>query len=160
MGTFSEAELLSALPLFETKFEKSDGCWEWRAGRTRGGYGGFAVCRRHIGAHRYAYCVYVGAIPYGLRVLHRCDNPPCVRPSHLFLGTDKDNVHDCAAKGRRGTLRGEDAVKAKLAADQVLEIRRLIKLGVARKEISAKFGISRSNISHIKMGRSWRHLSP
>ncbi|MGW2169160.1 HNH endonuclease signature motif containing protein [Streptomyces sp. NPDC001705] len=80
-----------------------DGCWEWGASRHRNGYGQFHLPgKRHALAHRASWLLLFGPIPDGLHVLHRCDNRPCVRPDHLFLGTRVDNMQDMAAKGRRG----------------------------------------------------------
>lgn len=86
---------------FWAKVNRGDDCWEWAGGRNQGtGYGFFSVRSRTIGAHRAAWEVANGPIPAGIDVLHRCDNPPCVRPDHLFLGTHRDNMRDMRAKGR------------------------------------------------------------
>lgn len=86
---------------FEEKFEKSD-CWIWKASRRgHNGYGGFRVNKNSIRlAHNVSYELYIGPIPEGLKVLHTCDNPLCVNPSHLFLGTQLDNIKDRDVKGR------------------------------------------------------------
>lgn len=88
-----------------------DACWPWNAGTDDDGYGKFAVGlgghrQRHIRAHRFAYETFVGLIPDGMVVCHRCDNPPCVRPDHLFLGTPLDNNADKVSKGRHARVWG------------------------------------------------------
>jgi hypothetical protein len=86
---------------FDQRFSKQpNGCWEWTAGRNEWNYGVFPIRGRNVYAHRFAYTRWVGPIPEGQKVLHRCDNPPCVNPAHLFLGTQQANVDDMYAKGR------------------------------------------------------------
>src|ERR1035437_4371398 len=95
---------------FWPKVKKSflkDGCWPWQAGCDSKGYGSFSLIGRTIvGAHVASWIIYFGPIPKGMCVLHKCDNPPCVRPDHLFLGTKGDNIRDMDDKGRRGVVRG------------------------------------------------------
>lgn len=95
--------------LFERFLEKFDfspsGCWEWKAGLHTAGYGAISVSGKKEGAHRVAYELFVGPIGEGLCVLHTCDNPPCVNPEHLFLGTLVENNRDRDAKGRHGESR-------------------------------------------------------
>ena len=79
---------------------KGKGCWEWVGGKDRNGYGHFNYCWNKYIAHRVAYLLWRGPLKKGLFVCHRCDNPGCVRPSHLFLGTGSDNIRDSLAKGR------------------------------------------------------------
>lgn len=85
---------------FEDRVLLDDGCWEWTGGRTTAGYGECWVDRKVTYAHRAAYELWVGPIPPGASVLHRCDNPGCVRPDHLFVGDHNDNMADMTAKGR------------------------------------------------------------
>lgn len=87
---------------------RADGCWEWTGARGRAGYGYFSIKDRRFFAHRLAFALVNGPIPPGLFVCHRCDNPPCCRPDHLFLGTTRDNVVDAMRKGRRRSVSGRD----------------------------------------------------
>lgn len=93
---------------FGRKIEKDpvSGCWNWTASRHRDGYGWFGPGGRGraVLAHRWAYENFVGPIPSGLYILHHCDNPPCVNPDHLFVGTQADNVADCIRKGRHAKM--------------------------------------------------------
>lgn len=125
------------------------GCWEFLGSRDDAGYGTMKVSKKTRKVHRLAYEVWVGPIPAGLDVLHHCDNPPCFNPTCLFLGDDAANVLDKAQKGR--------AAK-RLSAEQVLEIRRLDSAGTRNMEIADQFDISRSTVSNITHGTTWRHL--
>lgn len=104
---------------------------------------------------------YVGPIPDGLFVCHRCDNPGCVRPSHLFVGTQKDNMADCSEKGRAITrpLPGGQNPFAKLSDQQVRDIHRRLTSGETVTSIARSFAVSVGTISHIKNGRSWAHIT-
>ena len=140
--------------LFVKKIERDSraGCWEWTGWR-RGDYGGFWDGYRHVFAHRFAWELWVGPIPEGLCVCHHCDNPPCVNPAHLFVGTSTDNNRDMIAKGREA--RGERSGRAKLTDKAVAEIRDSLE----RPYILAKrYGVSLSTISTARTGRSWKHL--
>ena len=102
-------------------------CWEWTAGRFDVGYGAFANGGQNEGAHRFSFRLKNGKIKKGMYVLHKCDNMICVRPSHLFQGTDKDNADDREAKGHTNKPKGELHPMAKLTEKQVLKIRALSK---------------------------------
>lgn len=130
----------------------ANGCWNWTkpSGKERNRYGRRGSRRNEHYAHRRSWEIYKGPIPDGLEVLHKCDNPPCVNPDHLFLGTQQDNIDDADKKGR--LLRGERHGNAKLTNVQVDEIRRLIPLKTQRV-IAAQFGVTRQTISDIKIGR-------
>lgn len=132
------------------------GCWNWQRSRNNRGYGKQDIGGRRIYAHRAAWERAHGPIPAGLNVLHKCDNPACVNPSHLFLGTMADNSADMAAKGR--SCRGEKHRKAKLTAGQVAIIRRRRATGEPARTIAAAFSVSRQNVADIVARRSWRHV--
>jgi hypothetical protein len=139
---------------------KTEGCWFWTAAKA-GGYGQFSL--RHalrIQSHRYAWLLEYGPIPEGVLVLHKCDEPLCVRPEHLFLGSHSDNSRDAFTKGRRtqpnhGQLIGERNGRAKLTADQVRAVHASKNSG---RKLARELGVTAGAIHHIRQGRSWRHL--
>jgi predicted XRE-type DNA-binding protein len=111
-------------------------------------------------AHRISYGLHVGPIPKGggVCVCHKCDNPKCVNPDHLFLGSHADNIADRDVKGRQVTLKGSKNVNAKLTEAAVKEIKLLLASGVMQKLIAKQFDVSQSNVSDIKRGRIWGHI--
>lgn len=137
-----------------------DECWEWRGKLTRGGRGygylHFAGVR-HI-ASRLAYELENGVIPKGLHVLHKCDNPPCCNPKHLFVGTQADNVRDMVEKKRNGVVCGEDNGQHKLTAEQVLDIRRGLLDGVPGRQLARAYGVSPRTIRFIKRNETWKDV--
>ena len=135
---------------FWPRVRKSLGCWEWAGRRSRRGYGEFDVDGGRVAAHRMAWQLARGPIPDGLLVCHHCDNPACVRPDHLFLGTQADNMCDMAAKGRHGYPRGEDHPSARLSNVDAAEIRRLYRAGgVTQDALARHFGVCQSHVSRI-----------
>ena len=122
-------------------------CWEWQA--TKGRYGQFWIHGRYWQAHRVAWVLTYGPIPAGLLVCHRCDNPSCVNPYHLFLGTQSDNKIDSAKKGR---------ISRKLTPGEVHEIRLMLEEGYTQLEIADAYGVSGTIIGFIKHGRNWDWL--
>src|SRR6266545_5746697 len=122
-------------------------CWEWQAGRLRG-YGVFNLRQKGQRAHRAAWEFTYGLIPSEMCVLHHCDNPPCVNPRHLFLGTQLDNISDRHGKGRSRGVVGERHHKAKLSEADVLSIRQLYPT-CSVSEISREFGVSRATIHSL-----------
>ncbi len=136
---------------FWPRVERVDGCWEWLGGRTRQGYGALVVAGRAYRAHRVSWEIHNGPIPPGMFVCHHCDNPPCVNPDHLFLGTPADNVHDMDAKGRRGRgwhprLMGELHHASKLTDAQVVAIREAVAGGEAKRSVARRFSISHTYV--------------
>lgn len=137
-------------------------CWEWIGNLNDRGYGMITVGRKQVRAHRVAWQLYTGrAPPAGRFVCHACDNPRCVSPLHLFLGTAADNARDMRDKGRANlpppssSLRGEDHPRAKLTAAKVAAIRYLIRNRTGR-DLAKIYGVSESTISAIKTGQQWR----
>ena len=156
-------------PLAERFHEKvdrreSDECWPWTAGTTGKGYGQLrkgAPSRRMLLAHRISYELVNGPITKDLQVLHSCDNPPCVNPKHLFLGTVTDNMRDMEQKGRgkRPDSKGEKNGRAKLTVKQVAEVRRDYVRGShthGLKSLAKKYGVHFSLIGFIVRGECWQ----
>ena len=141
---------------FEAKTDKTSYCWNWTAYKDRRGYGNFRINRRTMKAHRVAWVLYIGEIPDEICCLHHCDNPSCVNPSHLFLGTYADNAHDCMNK-RRGFI-GEKNGNAKLTEDQVKTIRKRHNDGIRGIDISREFNVTDQAIYHIILGHSWKNV--
>lgn len=139
---------------------KSDGCWLWIGGKDRHGYGKFTVGLKRNGtqktklAHRVAWMYAHGTMPQR-NLLHRCDNPQCVRPDHMFVGTQKDNLMDAAQKGR--TARGERNGMAKLTEVAVSAIKERRVNGETQLAVAKTYGISRSLVSMIEHGKRWGH---
>ncbi len=149
---------------FWARVDKAGACWWWLGAKNDNGYGMVSDGRygKRKRAHRVAWELTNGPIPPGLFVLHSCDNPPCVNPAHLWLGTQADNMRDMDAKGRRrwedwfGHHQSGEANKmAKLAAAQVEEIRLLYPQGWGQRELAAMFGVSRPTISMILNRKRW-----
>ena len=176
----------------EEQFKKSytmntaTGCWIWSGFGLKAGYGRAWMNGRSILAHRVAYGLWVGPIPKGLFVLHRCDNPPCINPDHLWLGTLGDNNRDRDQKGRtakgdrsgarlhpasraRGdrnglrlhpecVARGERAGQAKLNVQAIAAIRAAVASGASVSEVARHYPVSRQAVKDIISGRTWRHI--
>jgi len=130
-------------------------CWNWKASKLPTGYGRINIKNRSIYSHRYAWELINGPIPYGLCVCHKCDNPSCVNPAHLFLGTASANAKDRENKGRGRTTKGLLNGHSKLSEKQVYEIRSATGL---HKDIAEQFGIKRSTVGMIKNKLLWKHL--
>lgn len=133
-----------------------DECWEWRGALTPFGYGTFTLDRpgyhRQILAHRAALIRAGVEIPPAMCVLHRCDNPPCVNPAHLYVGDRADNARDCSVRGRTNKPRGETHWGAKLTAQQVREIRLRATNGEKYKRMAPEYGVHHTTISRIARG--------
>jgi len=145
---------------FFTKVRKTKGCWYWTAGKFADGYGAFGLDNKTQRAHRVSWIIYNGRIPKGLCVLHRCDNPSCVNPKHLWLGTNSDNMHDRDRKKRNGNTRGENSGTARLIQKQVVTIRKLYSTkNIFQRELAKRFNVSRPHISDIVNRKKWSHVN-
>jgi hypothetical protein len=153
-------KLMSATDLahFEARYlvEPNSYCWLWLSTIHDSGYGLLWRNGKHVRAHRVSYEHFVGPIPEGLHVCHRCDVPCCVNPDHLFLGTHCDNMRDMASKARAS--HGERRPGARLTADDVLNIRRSAAAGVSQASLARKYCVSEVSVSRIVRRKAWRHV--
>jgi hypothetical protein len=185
MPSTSKGDVL--LARFWGRVRFSDGCWEWTGFRNRHGYGVITAEQVKWLAPRLAWTLSRGPIPDGRHVLHHCDNPPCVRPDHLYVGTPADNSRDAWERGRavppprptaerQATIRhpsgnahwsrqhpelvkrGDRHPAAKLTEDQVREIRRLSAEGWTLARLRERFGVRMSTLSYIVRRETWRHV--
>lgn len=155
----SASRVVPVVERFWSKVDTSGDCWVWTGTLLSTGYGVIHLTSTQpVGAHRFSYELAYGPISKGLCVCHTCDNPPCVRPDHLFLGTHTENMRDKMAKGRHHYMRGERVNGAKLTEDQVIEIRRRIVHGEPRHDLANEYGVSKATIVDVCSGRSWKHV--
>lgn len=148
-------------------------CWVWMGGRKADdfGYGQFMVRGKNLRAHRFAFALAGESLPEDRFLCHRCDRPECVRPDHLFVGTQLDNMRDAIAKDRHssgprhGSVTKPEAVPhgvqhwhARLDPEKVREIRQLSDAGVMQREIARRFGIARTTVSQIVLRHSWKDV--
>jgi hypothetical protein len=168
---------------FYKKVNKTDSCHEWTACKNPAGYGLFNFGGQGMAvlAHRFAWEISNGDIPDGMLVCHKCDNPSCVNPEHLFIGSHKDNMRDCVNKGRfvcnlktkghksfgknNGTHTKPDSrvcgIKngnSKFIDSDILKIKKLYKSGVSTREIAAIYRVGKSTIWNIVSGNGWKHV--
>lgn len=138
-------------------------CWTWTGSTNQDGYGSFGDGNRVHKVHRWAYEELVGPIPNKLQVLHRCDNPPCVRPDHFFLGTQQGNIQDMVDKDRQAKPAGETNGRSKLTEEDVRDVlrryRRWSYHGNNALELAEEKGVDRGTIQRIVSGKNWKHIS-
>ncbi len=168
---------------FVEKVDRSQGpaaCWPWKAATNGVGYGVFRLSkpRRQVYAHRVAYFLATEVDPVELCVCHKCDNPKCCNPEHLWLGTKGDNLRDAITKGRhqappissvtgdanwqrqrpQDLIRGQAHHRAKLSDEDVIAIRASCRAGVGQKSLAKRYGVARCTITRISTGETWAHL--
>lgn len=146
------SRIRNRLKLFESKFEKSTGCWQWKGSLNSGGYGKF----KSDAASRWAYILYREKIKKDLQVCHTCDNRLCVNPDHLFLGSIGDNMRDRTSKGRQA--KGSSIGSSKLTEDQVLEIRKMRIAGNDFQKIADRFDIQWDLARKVCKNNIWKHV--
>lgn len=163
----SDSIPLSVTARFWKHVRKSEGCWEWTGSQGRRGYGHFAYAGKCLRAHRVSWSLVNGPIPGGRVICHRCDNPRCVRPSHLFVGTTTDNMRDASRKGRLFGQRpgdsdriacGEHHHRAILTERSVREIRSRAAAGESVQGLATEFGVSRATASRVVSLQTWKHV--
>jgi DNA-binding CsgD family transcriptional regulator len=150
---------LELIERFHEKWELSDnGCWEWTGALMGKGYGFLKIpgTRKQIGAHRLSFLIHHGPLPDDALVCHTCDNPKCVKPSHLFAGSASDNLQDMKHKDRH--LNGARNGQAKLTDDKVRQIHRMNRKGLSQGKIAKSFGIAQSTVFKILNGQRWEHI--
>ena len=146
--------MINDLSAFWNKVDKTSSCWLWTGLTHPFGYGRIGINKVKYLTHRLSYIIHFGPIPKGMCVCHRCDNPKCVNPQHLFLGSRLDNNLDRTAKDR--TFKGSQVTKSKLLEHQILEIRQSTE---SVKSLAKKYKVSGSTIYAIRNRTNWRHIN-
>ena len=159
-GRFDSRPTASMTERFESQFVRipEAGCWIWMGAlKNKYGHGAFKLGGRSSPvdfAHRVSWKLYLGDIPEGSYVLHHCDNPLCVNPDHLFLGSHKENMADMVAKDRQA--KGSKCLQAKIDEKVAATIKQMKE--TPTKVLASIFGISRQSVADILYGRTWRHV--
>lgn len=149
---------------FKKQFQAPSGCIEWTGSKNLDGYGTFWAAGQVRGAHRVAYTIAFGQVGNGLHVLHRCDNPSCVNPDHLFAGNQSDNMRDMHNKGRKtmpikfieSAKRDKSGEKNPHATLSILDVRQIRASEDSNKELSVRFCVTTQNIRLIRLNKTWR----
>lgn len=169
MNNSSTKRVYAKRPLESRFWEKvnildPESCWEWQSSiKPNNGYGVFGIDGRMRLAHRVAFTLSVGDIPDDTQVLHRCDNPKCVNPAHLFLGTHLDNMRDKVRKGRQSRAgrgpKGEDAATSKLTEKQVREIRdKYATDRYTHAQLAIEYDLTPTAIGAVIRFQTWKHV--
>ena len=144
---------------FLDKVQKTETCWIWTGSKNQHGYGNFWYGEKCKKAHRISYMAFVGSLNDSLDVMHKCDNPSCVNPEHLVMGTTTDNIRDMWKKGRGDPRHNENNVRAKLKPSDIEKIRYYDKCGIPSLVISYVYDMSPSQVRRIirKAKGGWTH---
>lgn len=151
-----EANKKDVMKRFFSFVKKTKGCWNWIGDIGVGGYGRIWYNGKTVKAHRLSYEKFIGPIPEGILICHTCDNPKCVNPKHLFLGTHQDNNSDKTNKDRQA--KGNTSGMSKLTEAQVMEIKKLLHSGMQVFEITKMYPVTWGAISCIQKGKTWKHV--
>ena len=144
--------------IFDSCERIPNGCWIWLKGKDKNGYGLMSVNNKSYRSSRITYETFIGYIPPGMLICHSCDNPSCINPEHLFLGSPKDNMTDMYQKNRdRNT--GIKSVVSKLTEENVLEILKMRKNGDTLEKIAKKFNVTKQTIFSIVHKDNWKHIT-
>lgn len=147
------------------EIDEISGCWNWK-GSTRNGYGRLFVgsrsdgTRKSVSAHRLSHEAFIGEIPDGLEICHKCDNRRCVNPDHLFPGTRQENVDDRESKNRNKPPKGEAVGTSKLSSADVTSMRRLRTKGISFSKLAERFGVCKKTARQACNGETWKHVDP
>jgi hypothetical protein len=137
---------------------KKDDCWIWISSKQPDGYGRFYFDNRLIQASRISYWLRHGDLDQQKLICHHCDNPCCVNPDHLFLGTYKDNNDDMTKKNRAVYVFGQDVGNSKLKSEDIIKIISLVNSGISRNKVALIFGVSRTQVQRIVLGKNWNSV--
>lgn len=149
--------ITSILELDLVQPEPNSGCWLW-AGNYTNGYGCFGYQKKHHRAHRLSWSLVNGEIPKGLWILHRCHNPWCVNPDHLYAGTPVQNTRDMLAAGREARQKGETSARSKLKEHQVKSAREMYANGARISDLWPQFGVTQACMWAIVHRKIWKHI--
>lgn len=157
---FSDLEKIEYMKKFyDQKVIRKNGCWSWSACIDDTGYGVMALVSKKINAHRVSWMIHnQKIIPKGKWVLHKCDNPICSNPEHIYLGNAAQNSKDMIERGRSNIPLGEKRSHTKLKNHEAKEIKQKLLEGIHEKELSKQFKVHVNTIRDIKMNRRWRHI--
>ena len=151
---------------FHLKFHRlsAEECWPWHGSRSPDGYGEIRFTRSRKKAVATHVAIFVDRreiVPSGMLVCHTCDNPPCVNPNHLYVGSRADNMRDMHDRGlwHSGQVKGEDNGNSVLKDSDIFQIVSMINGGLTNSAIASRFGVTHSTISLIRLGKKWSHIT-